>query len=90
VIHAFIGRAAIFTFDGVSRLISGEHYDQQHGLTLSLILIDLPTLFFMTSFSFFIYYFAKLTMQVETYRSKDLYYAAVLDDENKSRLDDKR
>jgi hypothetical protein len=58
---------------------------------MSLILMDLPTLFFMTSFSFFIYYFAKMTMQVESYRSRDLYYAPVLDDENRAtRLEDKR
>lgn len=51
--------------------------------------MDLPTLFFMSSFSFFIYYFAKLTMQVESYKSSSLYYAPGMEEE-KSCYDDKR
>ena len=54
--------------DGVNRAYQREEYFGSKGFTLVLILLDLPTLFFMTSFSIFIYYFAKLTMQVESYK----------------------
>ena len=35
------------------------------GYRITQILMDLPTLLLMTSFSIFIYYFSKLTIQVE-------------------------
>jgi hypothetical protein len=51
--------------------------------------MDLPTLFFMTSFSIFIYYFAKLTMQVESFKMSSLYYAPMLEDNQLGFYDDK-
>ena len=62
-------------------------------LTLSQILMDLPTLFFMTSFSVFIYYFAKLTMQVERFKQKggkSLIAGVDLDLEDREGFDEKR
>ena len=55
--------------------------------------MDLPTLFFMTSFSVFIYYFAKLTTQVEQFKQKSgksLLTGANDLDENINGFDDKR
>ena len=53
--------------------------------------MDLPTLFFMTTFSIFIYYFAKLTMQVEQFKSSSRYFG-LTDNEHmgSSHIDEKR
>jgi len=50
--------------------------------------MDLPTLLYMTSFSIFIYYFAKLTMQVESMKTKHFYQEEELSHNNT--FDDKR
>ena len=55
--------------------------------------MDLPTLFFMTSFSVFIYYFAKLTMQVEKFKQKggkSLLIGGNHDNEDGEGFDEKR
>ena len=55
--------------------------------------MDLPTLFFMTSFSVFIYYFAKLTMQVEKFKQKggkSLLVGGNHDNEDGEGFDEKR
>jgi hypothetical protein len=58
-------------FDASISISLGDAYFNQDSILLSQILMDLPTLVFMTSFSVFIYYFAKLTMQVEGQKARN-------------------
>jgi hypothetical protein len=89
-VNLYLARGMIFMIDGINRVLEDDSYYFSKGFTLNLILTDLPTLFFMTSFSIFIYYFAKLTMQVESFKSNTSYYAAFLDDGKDGNLEDKR
>ena len=61
-------RAAVLLFDLISHAIGNSDYASttQTKSTTILALSGLPTLFLMSSFSIFIYYFAQVTIQLES------------------------
>eukprot|EP00347_Sterkiella_histriomuscorum_P005918 403354768 len=64
-----ITRTFTLIFDTALSLKMGDLYPLSYSRMSSEILLELPTLLMMSTFSVFIYYFAKLTMQVEGQKS---------------------
>ena len=66
-------RAVTLMLETIDHFRMGYEFYHMRVLHVSQALMDMPTLLYMTSFSIFIYYFAKLTMQVESMKSKHFY-----------------
>ena len=58
-------RCTILLFDTFSKTNLSLSEEESRSQTLGFVLMDLPTLGLMTSFSLFIYYMAQLTLQLE-------------------------
>ena len=56
-------RCVILLYDSFSKANLSD--EESRNQTLGFVLMDLPTLGLMTSFSLFIYYIAQLTLQLE-------------------------
>lgn len=55
----------MYVYEGIARLVSDLTLEQIRSSMMMSVFADLPTMILMSSFSLFIYYIGKLTLQLE-------------------------